>query len=89
MPNLQRLGSVRVGETMPEKLALALELERDAIVRLNRGIALCVERADNGSRALLEHILEGEEQHGDWLEGQLELISQVGEGLYLAEQIRD
>jgi bacterioferritin len=89
MPNLQRLGSVRVGETMPEKLRLALELERDAIVRLNTGIALCVERADNGSRALLEHILEGEEQHADWLEAQLELITQVGEGLYLAEQIRD
>src|SRR2546430_10739440 len=39
MPNLQRLGSVRVGETVPEKLALALELERAAIERLNNGIA--------------------------------------------------
>ena len=34
VPNLQRLGSVRVGETVPEKLRLALE--REAIVRLNR-----------------------------------------------------
>ena len=61
MPNLQRLGSVLVGETMPEKLQLALDLERDAIARLNPGIALCAERADNGSRVLLETILEGEE----------------------------
>ena len=88
MPNLQRLGSVLVGETMPEKLQLALDLERDAIARLNPGIALCAERADNGSRVLLETILEGEETHADWLETQLELINQIGEALYLADQIR-
>ena len=89
MPNLQRLGTVRVGETIPEKLALALELEREAILRLNPGIARCVALGDNGSRELLENILEGEEEHADWLETQLELIAQVGEALYLAEQIRD
>jgi bacterioferritin len=48
-----------------------------------------VERADNGSRELLEKILHGEEEHADWLESQLELISQVGEAHYLAQQIRD
>jgi bacterioferritin len=89
MPNLQRLGTLRVGETAPEKLSLALELEREAIERLNRGIAACVQHADNGSRDLLEDILEGEEEHADWLESQLELINQVGEAHYLAQQIRD
>ncbi|MGH9274824.1 MAG: bacterioferritin [Acidimicrobiales bacterium] len=89
MPNLQRLSTVRVGETAPEKLSLALELEKEAIERLNRGIALSVQHADNGSRELLEEILTGEEDHADWLESQLELISQVGEAHYLAQQIRD
>jgi bacterioferritin len=89
MPNVQRLGSVRVGETAPEKLALALELEKEAIERLNRGIARCVDLGDNGSRELLKEILVGEEGHADWLEAQLELISQVGEAHYLAQQIRD
>jgi bacterioferritin len=89
MPNLQRLGTVRVGENVAEKLQLALDLERDSIARLNAGIATCVESGDNGSRDLLEHILHGEEEHADWLETQLELINQVGEALYLAEQIRD
>ena len=89
MPNVQRLGAVRVGETPLEKLNLALELEREAIERLNRGIALCTERGDNGSRDLLEDILEGEEEHADWLESQLELVNQVGEAHYLAQQIRD
>jgi bacterioferritin len=87
IPNLQRLGTVRVGETPAEKFQLALELEREAIDRLNRGIALTVERADNGSRDLLEEILEGEEEHADWLETQLELIRQLGEALYLAQHI--
>ena len=89
MPNLQRLGTLRVGETAPEKLTAALDLEKEAIERLNRGIALCVAQGDNGTRELLEDILEGEEEHADWLESQLELISQVGEAHYLAQQIHE
>jgi bacterioferritin len=87
-PNLQRLGTIAIGETASEKLTLALELEREAILRLNQGIALCTERADNGTRELLEDILEGEEEHADWLETQLALIGQIGEAHYLAQQIR-
>lgn len=87
-PNVQRLGNVRTGETPAEKLVLALELESAAIERLNSGIASCVERSDNGSRALLEEILDGEEEHANWLESQLFLIGQVGEAHYLSQQIR-
>jgi bacterioferritin len=89
LPNLQRLGTVRVGETPVEKLQLALELEREAIGRLNPGIANCVELGDNGSRELLEEILIGEESHADWLESQLELVRQLGDAHYLAQQIHD
>lgn len=87
VPNLQRLGSVRVGESVPEKLRLALQVETEAIERLNRGIALCTEVGDHGSREVAETILAGEEEHADWLETQLELIRQVGEAHYLAQQI--
>ena len=89
LPNLQRLGTVRVGETVKEKLMAALEVEREAIERLNAGIAACTSHGDNGSRELLETILTGEEEHADWLETQLELINQLGENLYLAQQVRD
>lgn len=89
LPNLQRLGVVRVGETVPEQLALALDLEREAIERLNNGIALCLAKEEAGSRELLEHILEGEEDHADWLETQLELIRQIGDAHYLAQQVHD
>ena len=88
-PNLQRLGSVRVGDTVPEKLDLARTLEREAVERLNRGIALCIERGDHGTREMLDSILEGEEEHLDWVESQLSILSDVGDAHYLAQQIRD
>jgi bacterioferritin len=89
VPNMQRLGSVLVGETVAEKLQLALDLETAAITRLNSGIALCVAEDDGGSRYLLETVLRGEEDHADWIETQLELIRQLGEALYLSQQVRD
>ena len=87
IPNLQRLGTVRVGEDVPEKLQLALEVERDAIARLNRAVALATDTGDHGSRQVFEDILKGEEEHADWLESQLELIGQLGPQLYLAQQV--
>jgi bacterioferritin len=80
---------VRVGETVVEKLNLALELEKEAILRLNSGIAVCVAQADNGTRHLLESVLLGEEEHADWLETQLELVRQLGDALYLTQQVED
>ena len=88
-PNLQRLGALRVGETVPEQLRLDLALEAEAIPRLNEGIAAAVAAGDNGTRDLLEDILVDEEEHADWLETQLGLIEQLGEAHYLAQQLRD
>ena len=89
VPNLQRLGVVKVGETVVEKLKLALQLETEAIARLQAGITTCANEGDNGSRMVLEEILEGEEEHADWLESQLELVSQMGEPFYLSQQVKD
>ena len=89
LPNMQRLYPVQVGETVKEQFEVDLQLEYTAVKRLNAGIAVCVEVADNATRALLEGILVSEEEHADWLEAQLELIRQVGEQNYLAEQIRE
>lgn len=89
VPNLQSLNPVRVGESPEEKLRLALDLEREAIDRLNRGVALCVERSDTGSRELLAEILVGEEEHADWLESQLHALGEVGVANYLAQQLHD
>ena len=63
-----------------------LATEKDAITRLAAGIEQC-RKTDEGSRLLLERILAEEEEHADWLETQLELIRQLGEGLYLNTQV--
>jgi bacterioferritin len=89
VPNVQRLGKVNVGQTVPEQLKLDLELERAAVAALNGGVEQCRGLGDNGSRDLLEDILKSEEGHIDWIEEQLELIKQVGQAHYLSQQIRE
>lgn len=88
-PNMQRLSPVRVGENPIEQHKLDLALETEAIERLNRAIALCRDKADNGTRELLEDILTNEEEGADWLEAQLHLVGEIGKERYLAEQIHD
>jgi bacterioferritin len=87
VPNLQKLGKVNVGQTVKEQFRLDLEVEKTAIKALNAGIEIARSLGDNGTRDLLESILEGEEEHANWLEAQLTLIDQVGEANYLAQQI--
>lgn len=87
VPNMQRLNPVRVGETVPEQLRLALQTEREAIERYNKGIALAVSVGDNGTKEVLEKLLVGEEAHADYLESQLELLNQIGEPHFLALQV--
>ena len=89
VPNLQRLGHVGVGETVPEQLKLDHALEVEAVGLLNKAVELAVAVHDNGTRELLEKILTSEEEHIEWLEAQLEQIAQIGEKHYLAQQIRD
>ncbi|CAN5844100.1 bacterioferritin [soil metagenome] len=87
VPNLQRLGPVRVGETVPEQFRLDLAVEHEAIERFNRGIALAQDTGDNGTSELLAGMLVGEEQHTDYLETQLALINSIGEAHYLAQHL--
>jgi bacterioferritin len=88
VPNMQRLGKVNVGETVPEQLRLDLELERGALKLLNDGVETCRALGDNGTRHLLEDILRGEEDHVNWIEAQLAQIQQIGEAHYLAQQVK-
>jgi bacterioferritin len=89
LPNLQRLGTVRVGETPVEQIQLAAELERTALRNLNGYIATCAEIGDQGTREFFAAMIAEEEKHLDWWETQLATIEQVGEPHYLAQQIRE
>ena len=87
VPNLQRYGKINVGETPAEQFKLDLDMEIAALERFNRGVALCRDKGDNGTRELLERMLVSEEGHADWLETQLDLVNRLGETAYLAQQM--
>lgn len=87
LPNLQKLGALHIGETIPEQLAGDLKLEEIAIPRLKKGIELCNEKSDHATRELLEHILVNEEEHVDWIESQQKMISDMGLENYLSQQM--
>ena len=88
VPNMQRYHKLRVGETVKEQLESDLQVEYSAIEFLNKGIAAARAAEDNASEDLFTKILVSEEEHTDWLETQLELIRQVGEQNYLAQQMK-
>jgi len=88
VPNLQRYHKLRVGETVKEQFECDLQLEYAAIAFLNQGIVAARNANDNASEDLFTRILVSEEEHTDWIETQLELIRQVGEQNYLAQQIK-
>jgi bacterioferritin len=88
-PNLQRLGTVSAGESVPEQFDADGALERAAIERLRAGIEQAYAAGDHGTRELFEHILVGEESHLDWIETQQHLLAEIGEAHYLAQQLRD
>ena len=48
---------------------------------------ICHEAQDAGSRELLAGILVESEEHVDWLESQIDLISKIGIQLYMAQQM--
>lgn len=89
LPNLQKLGALNIGQSVPEALSADAALERQAIPLVKKGIELCYSASDHASRELLEEILADEERHLDWLESQLGLIKDLGKEHYLAQQIHE
>jgi len=87
LPNLQDLGTLRIGENTREILEADLALELEALPVLREAIAHCESVRDYVSRELFEDILESEEEHIDWLETQLELIGKVGIENYLQSKM--
>jgi len=86
MPNMQRMGSVRIGETVREQLEIDRDLEIAAVERYRGGVALAVEEGDPGTRELLERLVIGEEEHLDWIDTQLSMIDDIGIELYTQHQ---
>ena len=88
-PNMTDYFKINIGATVEAQIKNDVNLEYDAVKRLNEGIKLCVAAGDNGSRDLAQKILDDEEHHVDWLEGQLHAIGEMGIANYLAQQLKE
>jgi bacterioferritin len=87
LPNLQALNKLMIGEATPEMLQADLDLERASQQTVKDGIAACEAASDYISRELLREILEDTEEHIEWLETQLDLITKIGLQNYLQSQM--
>ncbi len=88
VPNVQRMNTVHIGETVPEQLKLDLKAELEMLSLLSDGVAHCTKVADFTTRHMLEDMAKDVDAHIDWIETQMETIKQVGVENYLAEQIK-
>lgn len=88
VPNVQRLGTVHVGETVPEQFKADLKAEQEMLKVLTDGVTHCTKVGDYTTRHMLEDMAEDVDAHIDWIETQLETIKQVGLENYLSEQIK-
>ena len=87
-PNMSEYFKINIGATVEQQFRNDVQLEYNAVKRLNAGIKTCTETGDNGSRTLLEEILSDEEHHIDWLEAQLHAMTEMGVKNYLTEQMK-
>jgi bacterioferritin len=78
LPNLQDLDKLLIGESVQEILECDLKLEQSAMVVLRDAIHHAESVRDYISRELFEDILEGEEEHVDFIETQFDLIARIG-----------
>lgn len=88
VPNMQRLGTVQVGESVPEQFKVDLKAEQDMLKMLTESITHCAKVGDYTTRHMLEDMAKDVDKHIDWIEIQLETIKQVGLENYLSEQIK-
>lgn len=86
-PVVSKLKKINIGPEVEAQHKNDWQAEFDAISSYNDGVKLAGDVGDGGTRELLEHILQEEEEHIDWIEAQLDQIKQMGIKNYLVEQI--
>ena len=80
-PNLQELGKLRVGETVPQMLANDLALAEEAVATLKSA------RESGDDQPVLAAMLAGEERHVEFLRAELNRIDTIGINSYLQTQV--
>ena len=86
-PNVQRLGSIQIGEDAEEMLQLAFASELAAVAQFNASAKETRDLGDHGTAAVFEEMVRDEEKHADWFESQIDAVSRIGIQQYLAQQV--
>jgi bacterioferritin len=76
-----------LGKDPKSQLEANLADEVQAIKDYNQAVKVCREAGDDASRAMFEKMIEDEERHTDFLEGQLHAIKELGYEIYLSQQM--
>ncbi len=87
VPVVSNLNKVFIGADVAKMHASDRTAEEGAVKNYNESIKLAAEVGDNGTRDMLQSILNDEEEHLDWIEAQQDQIQQLGIQNYLVEQI--
>src|SRR6266508_246279 len=87
VPNVSDYDRIHVGPNVRQQSDNDLAVEMAALEIMRRGVQLCLEAGDHGTRELLEHMITDEERHVNWLEAQQHQIQELGYENYLTQQI--
>src|ERR671931_1980992 len=86
-PNMQVLDPLHIGQNVKEVLECDLALEMAARALYQEAATHCHAVKDYVSRDLFEKLMHDEEEHIDFLETQLDLVSKLGLELYAQHHI--
>jgi bacterioferritin len=86
-PIVSNLAKIVIGADVPKQIQNDHDGEAGAINNYNATIKLAAELGDNGTKEMLDAILQDEERHIDVLEAQADQIAQMGLQNFLAAQM--
>ena len=81
-PNLQKLDSLRIGQTLKETLEADLAAEHEARSLYKEAREHCEKVGDYVTKNLFEELMADEEGHIDYLETQIDLFETLGAEKY-------
>jgi len=87
MPIVSNLAEINIGLDITTQINNDIKSEQTAIDTYNKAIEQAEELLDEGTRKLLSHNLKDEEEHLNYLEGQLSQLMTLGKENFLTEQM--
>ena len=82
-PVVTEVHQVHIGDFLDKGLSNDHQSELEAIAKYNAIVKLCVVENDQGTKEMVDHILQDEEAHIDAIEERLDQITQMGVQNYL------